>query len=175
MLRKRRNAGIYWDEKTNATHQLKQTIQLEEIKQNVQSKDGKTKMIPRHNQTIQIKQDILKQRKKIPPASIGECTKTYQQPDVKEAKEFWSKIWEGREHNRKAGWINNMEKEGPKIKKKKKKEKKIRLDSHRTILKKYQIKKCQAIIAYMDSGFKNSLPSTTDRLSKWIDVLKKQI
>ena len=28
-----------------------------------------------------------------------------------EAKQFWSKIWERREHNRRVEWINNMEKE----------------------------------------------------------------
>ena len=29
----------------------------------------------------------------------------YQQPDQKEAKQFLSKIWEGREYKRNAGWI----------------------------------------------------------------------
>ena len=29
-------------------------------------------------------------------------TKTYQQPDVREDKEFWSKIWQPRDHNKKA-------------------------------------------------------------------------
>ena len=40
----------------------------------------------------------------------GECKRIYKQPDVKEAKQFWSKIWEWKEHNRMAKWINNMEK-----------------------------------------------------------------
>ena len=31
--------------------------------------------------------------------------------DTNEVKLFWSKIWEWKEHNRKAKWINNMEKE----------------------------------------------------------------
>ncbi len=31
-----------------------------------------------------------------------EYTNTYQQPGEKEAKQFWSKIWQRREHKRKA-------------------------------------------------------------------------
>ena len=65
---------------------------------------------------------------------MGKSTKAYQQLDDKETKQFWSKIWERREHNRKAEWISNMEKylqgleEGPK--------EKIQLDSLRATLKK---------------------------------------
>ena len=32
----------------------------------------------------------------------GECTRAYQQQDAKKAKEFWSKIWEKEEYNRRA-------------------------------------------------------------------------
>ena len=41
----------------------------------------------------------------------NECTNTYQQPDDKETKQFWSKISERREQNRKAEWISNMGRE----------------------------------------------------------------
>ena len=57
-----------------------------------------------------------------------------QQPDDKETKQFWGKIWQRREHNRKTEWISNMGKElegleeGPKTK--------IHLDSLRETLKK---------------------------------------
>ena len=34
--------------------------------------------------------------------------KSYQQPNDKETKQFWSKIWQRREHNRKTEWISNM-------------------------------------------------------------------
>ena len=37
--------------------------------------------------------------------------KFYQQPDAKEAKRFWSKIWQPRELNKKAEWISNMSKD----------------------------------------------------------------
>ena len=40
-----------------------------------------------------------------------ECSRTNQQPEAKEAKQFWSKIWEQKEHNRRAKVINNIEKE----------------------------------------------------------------
>ena len=41
--------------------------------------------------------------------------------------------------------------------------------------KKYQIGKRQAMMAYMDTGLKDSLSSTKDWPSKWIDALKKEI
>ena len=37
--------------------------------------------------------------------------RTNQQADAKEAKQFWSKIWEQKEHNGNADWINSMKKE----------------------------------------------------------------
>ena len=42
---------------------------------------------------------------------MGEWAKPYQQPDAKEAKRFWRKIWEQKDHNKKAERINNMETE----------------------------------------------------------------
>ena len=70
--------------------------------------------------------------------------------------------YENGENNRKAEWINNVEKElqgleeGPKVRK--------LLDSLRTTLKKYQIGKGQDMKAYMDSGFKK-ITSILDRLA----------
>ena len=43
---------------------------------------------------------------------------------------------------------------------------KIHLDSLRATLKKYQIGKHQAVMAYMDTSFNQSLPSMTDWLLK---------
>ena len=65
----------------------------------------------RKDQTIQTKQAIQNQVGKFYQQVGEECVKIYQQPDEKEAKQFWSKIWERIEHNRKAEWINNMGKE----------------------------------------------------------------
>ena len=49
----------------------------------------------------------------------------------------------------------------------------IHVESQRAILKKYWIRKCYSMMVYMDSGFKNSLPSTTDWLSRWLK--KKEV
>ena len=50
---------------------------------------------------------------------------------------------------------------------------KIHLDSLKSTLKKYQTGKLQAMMVCMDSGLKDTLPSMTDWLSKWIDVQEK--
>ena len=90
--------------------------------------------------------------------------KTCKQLDVRKAEQFWSKIWQRREHNKKAEWISNMAKElegledGPKVE--------IHKDLLRTTLKKYQIRKYQAMMEYMDSASRNSPPFMTDWHSK---------
>ena len=76
--------------------------------------------------------------------------KTYQQLDAREAEQFWGKIWQPREHNEKAEWISNL---GKKLKGLDERPKaKIHIDSTRTKVKKYQIGKRKAMMAYMDSG-----------------------
>ena len=49
----------------------------------------------------------------------GDDNKTYQQPNAKETEQFWTKIWQPKQHNEKAEWINHFTrelelKEGPK-------------------------------------------------------------
>ena len=41
--------------------------------------------------------------------------------------------------------------------------------------RKYWIGKCQAMMSYMDSGFKNSYLTMTDWLFSWVDATKKQV
>ena len=99
----------------------------------------KIKKISRKGKTIQRKQDIQKQRKNILPEGKGKIyqkiyTKTYQQLDTREAKQFWGKIWQPREYNEKAERINNMGKELQGLEEGSKT--KIHIDSLRTILKK---------------------------------------
>ena len=55
------------------------------------SEKWKTKKIPRQDETIQTKQDIAKQRKKIYQQIGGEFTNTYQQLDDKERKQLGAK------------------------------------------------------------------------------------
>ena len=126
--------GIYWDEKRKATQQLKQIIQLKVINQKVLAEEGRLKRY--WDRTKQYKENwtFQKNERKFEKQVRGEYIKTHQELDAKEAKQFRSKIWEWREHNRKAKWIYNMEKElqslneGSKIK--------IHLNSCRTRLKK---------------------------------------
>ena len=86
--------------------------------------------------------------------------KTYKQPDAKETGQFWTKIWQSREQNEKAKWINNMTKElegfaeGPEAEK--------HIDLLKTTRKKYQIDKHRVMMEYMYSGSRNSPPFTTD-------------
>ena len=42
---------------------------------------------------------------------IGDDTKTYQQLDARETEQFWTEIWQPRDHNEKAEWIKNMTRE----------------------------------------------------------------
>ena len=71
---------------------------------------GETEKIPGQSQAIQTK--TFENNERIFYQQVGgECSKTYQEPGAKEAKQFWSKIWGQKEHNRKANWINNMKKE----------------------------------------------------------------
>ena len=92
----------------------------------------------------------------------GDCTKTYQQPDDKETKQFWGKIWQPREHNRKAKWINNLGKElerlkeGPKAK--------IFIDSLWVTLKKNTKLENSWLWWYIDTGLKK-FTSIHDRLA----------
>ena len=41
----------------------------------------------------------------------GSETKAYQQPDAKENKRFWTKIWQPKTYNKNAEWINNITRE----------------------------------------------------------------
>ena len=52
------------------------------------------------------------------------------QPDAKEAKQFWSKTWEEKEHKKNVEWISNMKKELQGIEESP--ERNIHLQSYRT-------------------------------------------
>ena len=78
--------GERWNMRQKKAMQVKQTIQLEEIKLKVLTKDRRLKRY--WNRIKQYKQDIPKQRKKGYQLVGVECRKTYQQPDDKETKQF---------------------------------------------------------------------------------------
>ena len=138
MLRQRENPGIYWDENWKATLQFKINYTTWRNKSKGTHERRKTKKILRQDQTIQTKQHIPKQQKKILPA-----------------------IWVG------------MHKDISTTKKAKQfKKTKIHLDSFRVKLRKYQVGKLQVMIAYMDTGLKNSLPSNNRlaiKMNGWLE------
>ena len=81
----------HWDEKRkNNTSKTSNTSQRN--KSEGTSERKKTKKISRQEEIIQTKKDIPKRQKKF--CLQAECTKTYKQPDDKESKQFWGKIWE---------------------------------------------------------------------------------
>ena len=89
------------------------------------------------------------------------------------SKLFWRKIWQWKEHNRKAKWINTIEKNHKDSKKPLRWEYTCnRSEQHR---KKYWIGKCQSVKEYINSGFKESRPYATNWLFNWVDAKKKQI
>ena len=77
------------------------TIELEEINQMILVKEGRLKRYT--DRFKQYKQNRTFQNNKIKSyQQVGEeHTRTKQQPDAKETKQFCSKIWEGKEHNKK--------------------------------------------------------------------------
>ena len=141
--------------------QHKIIIQHEEINQKVLTKEGRfffkyLEKVKQYRKSRTFQNNERKFYRQIE----GDDTKTYQQPDSREAEQFWSKIWKPREHNKKSEWIGNMAKdlegleEGPKAE--------IHIDLLRTTLKRYLIGKCHAMMEYMDSGLRNSPPFMID-------------
>ena len=111
------------------------TVQLEMINQKILTKE---KRLKRYRDWVkQFKEDRIFQnneKKKFYQKVGEECTRTNQQPDAKETKQFWCKIWEQNEYNRTTEWINRMKKELPKLEEDLEPE--IYLESFRATLKK---------------------------------------
>ena len=105
---KRNIKNILVLDETEKAQQQELKKKFGEINQKNTSERRKTKKIPRQDQTIETKQDVPKQRKKFYQQLRREWAKPYQQPDTREARRFWSKIWERKDHNKKK-WINNTE------------------------------------------------------------------
>ena len=58
------------------------------------------KKIRRQGRLLQIKQNIQNNERRFFQQVGRECRKIIQQQEAKEAKQFWSKIWEQKEENR---------------------------------------------------------------------------
>ena len=65
-----------------------------------------TKKIPKQGQNR-----TFQDNKKFYQHLAGEWARPYKQPDAREAGRFWSKMWEQKDHNKNAEWINNRETE----------------------------------------------------------------
>ena len=170
MLKQKKKARIFWDENSKAT-QLKQKIHLEEINQKVLAKEARLKRYRDRIKQYRQNRTFQNNERKFYPQVGGKITKINPQLNSSEAKQFWSKIWEPRDHSRTTKWINRKKEmrgleESPKINK--------HLDSLRATLKKIPNWKT-ADHDGMHSSFKNSHPFMIYLMSKWIDAYKKQM
>ena len=100
-MKQRKNTGTRWEKKEKQMHE-KMRIQLQKINQKVLAKEGRLKKISRKVKVIRQSRGFQNNERKFLQKVGGDGTKTYQQPDAREAKQFWSKIWQPTEHNEKA-------------------------------------------------------------------------
>ena len=121
MIKQRKNTGTCWDKKEKS-NSSKMTIRLDRINQKELMKEGRLKRYQDRVKQYRQNRTSLNNKKQFYRKVGRDSMKTYQQPDAREAKQFWSKIWQPREHNKKAKQISNMGKElkglkeGPKAK-----------------------------------------------------------
>ena len=120
--------------RTKRKKQHKKKWQLEQINQKELAKDGRLKDIEIKVKQYRKNRTFQNNEKKFYLQIGGDDKKKYQQPDAREAKQFWRKKWQPREYTKKAEWASNMGKElerleeGPKAK--------MQIDSPRTTIKK---------------------------------------
>ena len=110
VIKQKKNPEINRNRKEKTT-QEKLTIQLEEIYQKVQAKEARLK---RYQQRVkQYRQNRIFQnnQRKFYQQLGGDDNKIYQQLDAKETEWFWTKIWQPKQHNEKAEWINHITRE----------------------------------------------------------------
>ena len=114
-------------------------MKIEEINQNVLEKEGRFERYRERAKQYRQKRTFQNNESKFYQQTGGKDTKTYQQPDARETEQFWTKIWQPREHKEKAEWISNMTKELEGLEEGQKAE--IYIDLLKTMLKKYRIEK----------------------------------
>ena len=109
MIKQRKNAGICRDKKEKVT-QEKITIQLEEINQKVLAKEGRLQRYRQRVKQYWQNWTFQNNERKFYQQVGGDDTKTYQEPEAKEIKQFWTKNG-NQKHSEKAEWINYMTRE----------------------------------------------------------------
>ena len=133
MIKQKKNAEINRNRKEK-TSQEKLTIQLQEIYQKVLAKEGRLKRYRQRVKQYRQNRTFQNNECKFYQQVGGDDNKTYQQPDAKETKRFWTKIWQPKQHNEKAEWINHITRELDQLKEDPKAE--IHTDLLKTTLKK---------------------------------------
>ena len=157
VVKQNKNAEINRKEKTT---QEKLTVQLEEIHQKILAKEGRLKRYRQRVKQYRQNRTFQNNERKFYQQLGGDDNKTHQQPNAKETKQLWTKIWQPKQHNEKAEWINHITreleqlKEGPKAKY-------TPIYSKRH-LKRYQTGKRQAMMEYMVSASRGLHQFTTD-------------
>ena len=109
-------------------------IEFEAINQKVRAKEGRLNRIKQYRQNRTFQNNERKFYEEVG----GNATKTYPRLNASEPKQFLSKIWEHRAHNRKTECINDTQNELQGLKGGLKA--KIHLDSLRAILKNTKLK-----------------------------------
>ena len=89
--------------------------------QKVLAKEGRLKRYRQRVKQYRQNRTFQNNERKFYQQLGGDNNKTYQQPNEKETERFWTKIWQPKQHNEKAEWINYITreleqlKEGPKV------------------------------------------------------------
>ena len=157
VIKQKKNAEINRNRKEKTT-QEKLTIQLEQIYQKVLAKEGRLKRYRQSVKQYGQNRTFQNNERKFYQQLGGDDNKTYQQPNAKETEIFWTKIWQRKQHNKKAEWINHITREleqlgeGPKAE--------IHTDLLKTTLKK--VSNWKTMMEYMVSGSRSSPQFTTD-------------
>ena len=158
MIKQKKDAGICRNKKEKAT-QEKITVQVKEMNQKVLAKEVRLE-ISTKGKTIETRQGIPKQRKKIPSSTGRKWHENIPATGCRRNRTILDWNIATKKHNEKTKWIKNMTRElegleeGPKAE--------IHIDLLKTTVKKYLTGKHQATMEYMDSGSRNSPPFTTD-------------
>ena len=110
VIKQKKNPEINRNRKEMTT-QEKLTIQLEEIYQKLQAKERRLKRYRQRVKQYRQKRTFQNNERKFYQQLGGDDDKTYQLPDAKETERFWTKIWQPKQHNEKAEWINHITRE----------------------------------------------------------------
>ena len=108
VVKQKKNAEI--NRKENTT-QEKLTVQLEEIHQKVLEKEGRLKRYRQRVKQYRQNRTFQNNERKFYQQLGGDNNKTHQHPNAKETERFWTKMWQPKQHNEKAEWINHITKE----------------------------------------------------------------